>query len=81
MDYQQQTSRLLRSSIKPDCLDHYARSRRKPRDGHLRLLRDAGAPRIRIKTASINASNAGRRIARASGRNLQCDDVTLILRS
>src|SRR5262249_22043889 len=71
MDRQQQTTRPLRSSIKPHRLHHLPSRRRKPALRRARMLADARLTPPSIKTTNVDPPDAGRRIHRPSRRHLQ----------
>src|SRR5262249_15870312 len=66
MDRQQQTTRPLRSSIKPHRLHHLPSRRRKPALRRARMLADARLTPPSIKTTNVDPPDAGRRIHRPS---------------
>src|SRR5215471_9030472 len=71
MNNQKQTTRSLRTSIKPNSLHHHSSRRRKSLLRRLRPLANAGLARRCIKTADVNPLNAVCRQHRSSRRNLK----------
>src|SRR5262249_5640222 len=71
MNNQKQTTRSLRTSIKPNSLHHHPSRRRKSLLRRLRLLENAGRACRCIKTADVNPLNALCRQHRSRRRNLK----------
>ena len=81
MDAQQQTTRSSRTGIEPHRLHHYARRRRKPLLGRLRMFANAGTQRIRGQPRDIDAPQAAFRIDQPAGRDLDRKVSTLRARN
>src|SRR6266481_4341329 len=71
MDGQQQTTRPLRSGVKPHRLHQHSSRRQKPALRRSRMLADARLTPRSIKTTNVDPSEAGARIHRPSRRHLQ----------